>query len=133
MLPERGVFIEQSVNVEALLRCGFEKTPLDTSVRTVMIELAAHHITRKHTSQVVFEPSTNNMGDKLKLLTDGHIVTENVTLQSSSSSVFSYLLFRSEGPDEPVPVLSVPGRRDVRHFRLFGQLPQPDPHLLAGP
>ena len=45
------------------------------------------------------------------------------------SSIFS----RSEGPDEPVPVLSVPGRRDVRRLQLSGRLPLPGPCLQAGP
>lgn len=40
---------------------------------------------------------------------------------------------RSEGPNEPVPVLSVPGRWDVYLLLLSGRLPLPGPLLQAGP
>ena len=40
---------------------------------------------------------------------------------------------RSEGPNEPVPVLSVPGRWDVYFLLLSGRLPLPGPLLQAGP
>ena len=45
----------------------------------------------------------------------------------------SSLLCRSEGPDEPLPVLSVPGRRHVHLFFLCGQHPLPGPYLQAWP
>ena len=43
------------------------------------------------------------------------------------------LFRRSEGPDEPVPVLSVPDRRNVRLRLHSGQLLLSGPSLQAGP
>ena len=43
------------------------------------------------------------------------------------------LFCRSEGPDEPVPVLPVPGRRHVRLRLHCGQLLLSGPSLQAGP
>ena len=50
-----------------------------------------------------------------------------------SSSIFSSFPSRSEGPDEPVPVLSVPGRRDVRHLLVSGRLPLSGQLFQTGP
>ena len=47
--------------------------------------------------------------------------------------VFIILPRRSEGPDEPVPVLSVPRRRDVRLLLFSGWFPLPGPLHQAGP
>ena len=52
--------------------------------------------------------------------------------QQLSTAIF-LLLCRSEGPNEPVPVLSVPGRWDVRLGLLSDRLPLPGPLLQAGP
>ena len=59
------------------------------------------------------------------------LVNENLTLQSTSP-IFCFTC-RSEGPDEPVPVLSVPGRRHVRLLLLSAQLLLPSPALQTGP
>ena len=47
--------------------------------------------------------------------------------------LFFILPCRSEGPDEPVPVLSVPGRRDVRLLLFSGWFPLLGPLHQAGP
>ena len=52
--------------------------------------------------------------------------------QQLSTAIFP-LRCRSEGPNEPVPVLSVPGRWDVRLCLLSDRLPLPGPLLQAGP
>ena len=57
-------------------------------------------------------------------------MVENVTMQSLPSSLSSC---RSEGPDEPVPVLSVHGRRNVRLLLHSGQLLLPLHLLQTGP
>ena len=59
------------------------------------------------------------------------LVNENLALQSTSP-IFCFTC-RSEGPDEPVPVLSVPGRRDVRLLLLSAQLLLHSPVLQTGP
>ena len=59
------------------------------------------------------------------------LVNENLTLQSTSP-IFCFTC-RSEGPDEPVPVLSVPRRRDVRLLLLSTQLLLRSPALQTGP
>ena len=61
-----------------------------------------------------------------KLFTSYPTVAETVT-----PSIFS-LPCRSEGPDEPVPVLSVHGRRHVRRLYLSGRLQLSGPLLQAG-
>ena len=58
------------------------------------------------------------------------LVNVNVTFQSTSP-IFSFTC-RSEGPDEPVPVLSVPGRRHVRLLLLSVQLFLSSPALQTG-
>ena len=125
LCTKRGGLIEVGVNVHGFLRCKFQRHPF--TLRAILIEMDAPHFTRKYTSQVVFEPSTNNMDDKLTLMS----IAKSVTLQSSP--VFFFVPSRSEGPDEPVPVLSVPGRRDVRHLILSLQHPLPGPLLQTGP
>ena len=57
----------------------------------------------------------------------------NVNLTFQSTSPISSFTCRSEGPDEPVPVLSVPGRRDVRLLLLSVQHYLPSPALQTGP
>ena len=52
-------------------------------------------------------------------------------VQQLSTAIFP-LLCRSERPNEPVPVLSVPGRWDVRLCLLSDRLPLPGPPLQAG-
>ena len=70
------------------------------------------------------------MRSNLKLPVDRVSVVENDTMQSLPSSLSSC---RSEGPDEPVPVLSVPGRRHVRLLLHSGQLLLSLHLLQAGP
>ena len=53
-------------------------------------------------------------------------------LAKQLSSIFS-LLCRIEGPDESVPVLSVPGRRHVRLLLLCDRFSLPGPCLQARP
>ena len=74
--------------------------------------------------------NSSNIGSNFKLPVDRISVVVNVTMQSLPSSLSSC---RYEGPDEPVPVLSVPGRRDVRPLLLSAQLHLPSPALQTGP